>query len=104
VVDEVRPNPTAVLESEKNGERIRVYLTANGSIASERLNHATGDWDHLPLAEAHESAVKDILALRFRHEDEEIARHIALCSRPQRAREARPEIPAPGRTLELACK
>ena len=59
---------------EQGDDRYRVYLTVGGAIAVERWNERLGEWAHMPLCEAAESDIADLLRARYAGQDEEIAR------------------------------
>ncbi len=68
-----------VLEDDER--KYRIFLTMAGAIACERYNTRTSSWEHMPLRDAGEQELSDLLAARYQTADEEIARAIAQYSK-----------------------
>ncbi len=79
--EDVQPDLSTLRIFEEDGRKIRIYLTVNGSLCCDRYEPATGKWKHLPLREATEAELTELLAVRYASRDEEIARSIQAHSR-----------------------
>jgi len=76
-VDDVRPNLSTLRFFNDEGKRYRIYVTVGGAIACDRFDAKTQEWLHMPLRDATEAEVAEVLRLRYGTEDEQIARAIA---------------------------
>jgi len=75
--EDVRPRVDTIRIFEQEGERFRLFVTIGGGIAMEQWSPQRRTWAHVPLRQASESDVADVLAARYNTEDEEIARSLA---------------------------
>jgi len=75
--DEVRPRIDTIRIFEQEGERFRLFVTIGGGIAMEQWSQQSSSWSHVPLRQASQTEVSDVLAARYNTEDEEIARSMA---------------------------
>jgi hypothetical protein len=76
-VDDLRPNLNTLHFVESEGKRLRMYLTLGGAMVCEELDSATNLWKFVPLRDATEQEVGEMLSMRHSCEDEEMAREIA---------------------------
>lgn len=77
LVDDVRPNLNTLRFFSDEGKRYRIYVTIGGAIACDRLDERSQQWIHMPLRDATEAEIAEVLRLRYATEDEQIARAIA---------------------------
>ena len=75
--DDIRPRIDTIRIFEQEGERFRLFVTIGGGIAMEQWSAQRSSWSHVPLRQASEHEVADVLAARYNTEDEEIARSLA---------------------------
>ncbi|MGC8668483.1 MAG: hypothetical protein ACP5VE_10255 [Chthonomonadales bacterium] len=76
-MDDVRPNLSTLRFFSDDGKRYRIYVTLGGAIACDRFDDRSHRWLHMPLSEATEADVAEVLRLRYSTEDEQIARAVA---------------------------
>lgn len=76
-LDELRPNLDTLRVMDKDGKRLRIFLTLGGNLVCERYNPTSSDWHFVPLRKATEEEVNVMIAVRESCQDEEIAREIA---------------------------
>ncbi len=76
-VDDLRPNPSTLHFVESDGKRLRMYLTLGGAMVCEELDINRNTWIFVPLRDATEQEVGEMLSMRHSCEDEAMAREIA---------------------------
>ena len=74
---DIRPDIKSIRFFEDDDHRYRIFLTTGGMIACEKFDARTRKWKHVPLREATEQEMNEMLAVRYKSEDEEIARTVA---------------------------
>ena len=77
MADDIRPDPQTVRFFEDDNNRFRMFLTTGGMIAVEKYDARTRTWKFVPLREASEEDLNEMLSVRYKSEDEEIARAVA---------------------------
>ena len=78
-IEDVSPDLSTIKLFEREGTRFRIYLTHSGTITCERFDAQAAAWKHIPLRQASERDVTEMLAARYASADEEIARAVASC-------------------------
>ena len=59
------------------GVLLLLFITIGGGVAVEKWGEQKGTWSHVPLRQATQQDISDVLAARYQTEDEEIARSLA---------------------------
>ena len=77
VAEDVRPRIDTIQVFEQDGDRFRIFITIGGGVAVEKWGEQKGTWSHVPLRQASQQDISDVLAARYQTEDEEIARSLA---------------------------
>jgi DNA-binding MarR family transcriptional regulator len=79
--EDLQPDLNSVRIFEEDGRQYRVYLTRSGQIACDRFDRERKTWVHLALRMLTEQELGEILAVRYAHGDEEIARAVAAAQK-----------------------
>lgn len=80
-MEDVTPKLDTLRFFEGDGSRYRIYVTVGGAIACDRFDEKLRAWKHMPLREANECELAEVLKLRYKTEDEAIARAVAAHDR-----------------------
>ena len=75
-MDDLKPNPDTVRFFELDGKKFRIYITLGGGVACDSYNEGKDLWEQSSLRMATEQEMTEILAARYKTQDEEIARQL----------------------------
>jgi hypothetical protein len=75
-VDSIQPNLNSLRVFEEGGRKFRFYLTVDGAIVCDRFDSACGRWKPVPMHQASEQEIGEMLTVRGSDPDEEIARAV----------------------------
>ncbi len=78
----IEPNLNTLRVFEEGGRRFRFYLTVDGTIVCDRFDGECGKWKPVPMHQASEDEISEMLAVRSSDPDDEIARAVEPGCKP----------------------
>lgn len=78
----IEPNLNTLRVFEEEGRRFRFYLTVDGTIVCDRFDTECGKWRPVPMHQASEDEISEMLEVRGSDPDEAIAKAVERGCKP----------------------